>query len=319
MQRGAMMAFDKAKYALEKTRSALTDLESEIEQLRQAALGAESQCQAVNSLRFGYAFRESTGSWGTALPAERTVKDNLARLEEEWQRIEKEHAANLPVIENNKAIWQTVAALMRAIGIPDQYEVYEYPSSKSRTKKTVKKSAGWMQDLSQFCRTSDGYDAMQVHYKQAKAAIAEWQQKAAAKEREAQAQKAAEQKKQEAEQLRAVMVVKYGLDFKADMHEVLMAILDRNKYLRLAYWLERNRGDWNEGHFYADRGLDDFTCESDMDRAIVANLRHHIDEWDGDGRIFRDCEWNYGRIYELVNDATLVADFLAVRQHIRED
>jgi hypothetical protein len=97
------------------------------------------------------------------------------------------------------------------------------------------------------------------------------------------------------------MIKKYDLpsDTKAD--QFLKFLLQKNKYLRLAFWLERNRGDWNEGPTYALHGLDQFSIESNLDQEIYNDICAHIKDWEGDGRVFRDTEWSYGALYAMVN------------------
>jgi len=38
---------------------------------------------------------------------------------------------------------------------------------------------------------------------------------------------------------------------------------------------------------------------------VMSNLGYR---WDGDGRCFRDCEWNYDRLLSSITDKQLVAD-----------
>jgi hypothetical protein len=72
--------------------------------------------------------------------------------------------------------------------------------------------------------------------------------------------------------------------------------------------------DWNEGPHYAECGIRGFKAESDEDNKIVSNINGYIQDWDGDGRIFRDCEWNYDRIFGKV-DEKLLSDYNIARGH----
>jgi hypothetical protein len=91
-----------------------------------------------------------------------------------------------------------------------------------------------------------------------------------------------------------------------DLREIL---LKKNKYLRLAYFLEKNRGDWTDGPSYAENGLSGFTVETLDDHLIFVDINDLIEDWGGDGRCFRDCTWNYGRIYSEFVPPELLADF----------
>jgi hypothetical protein len=93
-------------------------------------------------------------------------------------------------------------------------------------------------------------------------------------------------------------------------------ILKKDKYLALAYYLEKNRNDWNDGCRYAEIGLCMFTVETEEDQKIFDNIQEFIDDWDmdGDGRCFRDCEYNYNVLYGMVKDESLLKDI----EHLKD-
>ena len=111
----------------------------------------------------------------------------------------------------------------------------------------------------------------------------------------------------------AMFRVKYTPDEpESDKQEILDAILEKNKYLRLAHYLRMNRGDWTDGYDYAETGLSGFVVETEVDSEIEKDITHHINNWDGDGRIFRDCEYNYNVIFGMVEDEQLMKDYNSV-------
>ena len=140
--------------------------------------------------------------------------------------------------------------------------------------------------------------------------VANWQKEIDAVKQKEQYEQ--EQKKAtiEAESRRIALCLKYGFDPIAtplyDLREMLLA---KNKYLRLAYFLEKNRGDWNDGPSYAEAGLNGFTIETPDDQLIFDDINGYISDWGGDGRCFRDCTWNYSRIYAEFVPAELLKDF----------
>ena len=113
------------------------------------------------------------------------------------------------------------------------------------------------------------------------------------------------------------LIDKYKIDIESEWCDILDVVLNKDKYLYLAYSLERNREDWNEGCRYAESGLCNFEVESDLDKKIYADIREYIDNWEDymDGRVFRDCEYNYSVLYELVEDKGLMDDFNLVREY----
>ena len=78
------------------------------------------------------------------------------------------------------------------------------------------------------------------------------------------------------------------------------AIINKNKYLYLAHYLQKNRNDWSEGPNYAEIGLNHFTKDTLDDLAIYSEIHDLIEDWGGDGRVFRDCNWNYNELFTLV-------------------
>lgn len=230
----------------------------------------------------------------------------------ELKRLEEQHALNEPLIKHNK---ETVAAIKNTMilaGIPESYTTQEYPTSRSRNKKTVHHTAGYVSDIQRFISTGDGYDfairscndqmtRYETEYKKLKGNI-EATERAAAEEK----------KKRDADRKLIELCIKYGLqsdDSDVDISDVMDEILKRNKYLRLAHFLEKNRNDWSDGPDYAECGLYGFNVETEQDQEIYDELYHHIDDWQGDGRVFRDCKWNYTEIYGLVEDEALIKDY----------
>lgn len=52
------------------------------------------------------------------------------------------------------------------------------------------------------------------------------------------------------------------------LEEKLDTILEKSKYLYLAHYLEKNRGDWSSGYNYARVGINGFGVESELDGMI---------------------------------------------------
>ena len=115
----------------------------------------------------------------------------------------------------------------------------------------------------------------------------------------------------------ATLCVKYDLDAEAEDCDIREAILSKDKYLHLAYWLERNRGDWNDGYSFAETGLSGFHAETAEDNDIVADISSYIEDWDGDGRVFRDCEYNYGVLYGMADEA-LMKDLQTLQEYMED-
>lgn len=248
--------------------------------------------------------RWSTPTW------QQHVSAATAALAAERQRLEEIHARNLPKIETNKKIRAAVVDFMKTVGIDETYSVYEVPNSRSRTKQWLKKKAGFTEDLARVGAVSDYYEQSMNSLKDYERRINEYK---AVKQRE----ETALQQKNQADALKAanlkelaVLSVKYNTAVEAD--EVLDAILLQNKYLRLAHFLLLNREDWNDGYSYAQQGLNGFSVENEHDAKIHEALSNLIENWDGDGRVFRDSEYGYDSLFELANSTAkpeLIVDY----------
>jgi len=117
-----------------------------------------------------------------------------------------------------------------------------------------------------------------------------------------------------------LLLAKYDLDLTQDWEDLLDIVINKNKYLYLAYYLEKNRGDWNDGYSYAETGLDNFTIENELDQDIHNDIYSYIENWDGDGRVFRDCNYNYSYLYGIVADleSDLYKDFQVIKENVKD-
>jgi hypothetical protein len=202
---------------------------------------------------------------------------------------------NEVAVENNKKIYDTLYAVFRNLGFRETVTERTNP----RTFKTKEVTAGWLRSLNTIERSTG---ASKVHdlrtsvlkriqeHKDAE----ERSRKHAAQEREVAIQKA--------EKLKYIgqLEAKYGQKFHSE-DDAIDYLLSRDKYLKLAYYLAKNRGDWSEGSTYAQIGIEGFAVENDTDKEILAEISELISDWDFDGRCFRDCKWNYNVLYEMAD------------------
>lgn len=236
------------------------------------------------------------------------------------QKIEEEHSANIPAIENNQLILNGLLKMMDKFGIKRSWSEFTYSSSRSRTKKWIEKQAEWPSEIRKCISISDGYELKKTTIQKYREQIIKFQEVQNKKIADIVKQQETDRKQQENLQILAQFRVKYGFDWSASWSDVLDKILSKNKYLHLAYWMERNRGDWSEGYDYAQIGIDGFTVETPVDQQIRDEIYDLAYNSDGfyDGRCFRDCEWNYSVLYGMVNDEELMNDFNIAREKDEE-
>ena len=228
--------------------------------------------------------------------------------------VEELHAKNIPSIENNKIVRDKLEKLLKSIGIPDSIRERDY-KSRARFPKYISVPAGYKKDIVNIV-VSDGYEGTLNDIQRKREQLKTWVD---AKKLVVQKEKEENEKKElEVKRIRQFGIVasRYGLTENDSERDLLDVILEKDKYLRLGHYLLKNREDWNDGYSYAENGLNGFIVESDEDGLIAADIQDCIDNWDFDGRIFRDCVYNYDHCFSLVKDEQLYKDYQLVKSWV---
>lgn len=221
--------------------------------------------------------------------------------------------ANAQAAEANKKTRDTVMKMLDSVGIPKVK--YDYKTSRSRNKEWI--PCTWTYEISDSFPTC--YQKSEEYKKRIINSFNRLYDADQKKRADARRAQEAEENRKKSERELAFMLAKYGLDITCDWSNLLVEIIRKNKYLRLAYYLEMNRGDWTSGYDYAESGLAGFSVENDLDREIYDCINTIVETYeDIDGRHFRDCEWSYSRLYELVSksDPELFSDYQRVYNKI---
>lgn len=229
-----------------------------------------------------------------------------AELTSARDSLEVQHTANVPVIENNRRVIEQVILIMTNLGIPESRTTYGYATPRARKMTSTTVRAGYLTDLAAACPTDDGYNACKHKLEDFERRLAAYEKTEAEKEAATKREEERVLKERQGRAVLEAMAEKYGCD--AEVYDVIEAIGQKNKYFRLAYWLQRNRNNWNEGPSYARTGLDGFAVETEEDQAIYDDLEPRISDWDGDGRTFRDSSYGYDYLFGKVEPA-LMADY----------
>lgn len=230
------------------------------------------------------------------------------------QDIEQVHTGNLPALAVNKAIHEKMTLVMQQAGIGPTFSVREVPKGK-RTMQWVTKPAGWVSDLNREVPVSDGFDSAMHSMKTRAESIEQYYKKMAAKLAEEEKKAAAEVKAQTKILELAKLQVKYDLPATTDAEGILEHLRGIDKYFNLAYAMEATRNDWNDGFYKVENALSSFTIEKDVDEAIQIELTKLVNGDESDGRIFRDCNYNYGHLYTLATPA-IVQDYQTLSQYL---
>lgn len=234
----------------------------------------------------------------------------IQQLAKAFEADKATHESNLPAIENNLAIVERITSLMDDIGMPKRWSERD-SRSRSRYPRTISHDAGYLTDLRREVKVDDGWTYRQQQHAQllerylayeAQAAEAD-ARSAAAAERERQAE--VERRKADVEL--AAILLRYELPIESSWADVLEALRSRNQRLDLAVAMQQTRCDWSEGPWRVRSAVDRFTMETDDDKAIINDVIDGLTDFE-DGRVFRDCIWNYDALFGSVEDQQLAAD-----------
>lgn len=218
------------------------------------------------------------------------------------------------ISKHNKIIQDKIEQIMDKIGVTRVYKIYDYETTRSKTKKWLSKSSGFISDIQRVAPTWNEYSNYEDKVRELKVKLETEYAKAKDVVVKIEREEAAKKKAVEDAHELALLRAKYTPDNAMSGNwEILEAILEKNKYLRLAHYLEANRNDWSDGYWNAERGLQGFTIDSAEDKEIY-NCIYSITQYeDVDGRYFRDCEYNYGMLFGKV-DVALYKDYEIVKE-----
>ena len=172
----------------------------------------------------------------------------------------------------------------------------------------MKKRSGWDLDLDRCVPVKDGYERSKLDYENCIRKLDQELIRVKLEEKTKEKEREQKKRKESVDRVLATMRVKYlPKHLDADNDAVLEEVLRQDKYLLLAHSLKMNREDWSDGYGLAEGGLSEFKIENEVDRKIEKCIQSCINQFE-DGRVFRDCEWNYNAIYGLVKE-DLIHDY----------
>lgn len=222
---------------------------------------------------------------------------------------------NIKASQTNIHTKDVVMKMLKDIGVPTQK--YEYKTSRSRKKDWI--TCAWTYEIQSAFKTYSSN--LTTTKNKLIETFEELYQVDQDKRKKEQEERQKEVERKENERLLAFMLSKYELDITADWEDLQRTIISKNKYLYLAHYLRKNRGDWSEGYSYAGIGLSGFKIETEQDKEIYDCINTIATTYeDVDGRYFRDCAWSYDVLYGIVNkqNPALYEDYQKVREHIND-
>lgn len=267
-------------------REIIESLQAEIATLKTDLAGHLMEVPAYPKCPRHYDIRRK---FGTPDAAEATCKA-------EYEACEKASVAIQDAVKHNAIVLEKAIQYMRALGFRDTDTTWVRNKTKSQT-------AGWLLSLRLQCGRNDGWSTIASDHKANLDEIAKWRSEREVEQKRKQREFDRERKKSEMFQFVGRLMAERGWEGPMSPEDALEKLLSLNKYLRLAHFMQKNRGDWTDGPEYAETGLDGFTVEDAFDIAVHSEIGGLISDWDGDGRVFRDCDHNYGVLFAKVAEA----------------
>lgn len=259
---------------------------------------------AANAFKYGSSYYERDPK--TIEEVETKLSQLLEKAELERLKVVAEHEANLPAIENNQKAREKITQIMKDIGIPSNYSTSEFKTQRSRTKTTTTHAAGYIGDLQRNIPVSDESERMLTLIKSAVDSFKRHADTLKANIRK-ELQEAEKTEKAKKEVLaKARLQVKYNLTEDFEWSDVLEVLDNKDKYFKLARAMEETRNDWNDGYGRVQYAISGFQVETEEDKEIFEEIYELSHEYeDIDGRVFRDCEYNYSFLYGKVGEEIL--------------
>lgn len=220
------------------------------------------------------------------------------------------HEANLPALANNKLIAEKITALNEAVGMPKRWSERDH-NSRARYPKTIGHDAGYLMDVAREVKTTDGFDAATSSYNALKVRYDQYAESGKAEAEQLQRKREIEQQavidRRKADMEMAGILLRYSLPIDSSWSDLLEQLRDKDQRVDLAIAMQLTRGDWSEGPYRVRDALSRFTIVTDEDKDIAADVASQLYDFE-DGRCFRDCTWNYSRLFASVADQQLSTD-----------
>lgn len=298
----------------------VTELEKKAEsnipsvmKLNKISMPSVANTYAGNSFKYGSSYYERDPK--TIEEVDSKLSQLLAKAELERAKVLEGHQANIPAIENNLKVREKITQIMKDIGVPNNYTTSEFKTQRSRTKTSTTHSAGYLGDLQRNVPVSDEKDRMLTLIKSAEDSFKRTADTLKANiHKELQEAEKSEKAKKEI-LAKARMQVKYNFEDDFEWSDVLSVLDNKDKYFMLARAMEDTRNDWNDGYGRVQWAISAFEVVTEEDKEIFEEI-HALayESEDIDGRVFRDCEFNYSLLYAKVSEE-LMKDYEILKEY----
>ena len=246
----------------------------------------------------------------------------LQKLEEARRLDINRHDVNADSLAHNRNLRDDIIALMDFAKIPQTHQIAD-PKSRGRYPKYIKVEAGYLMDLKRWIPISDGYEESEARYYKLRQIYTQYALNAEhekQKQLTLREQEIARKQKERQEYLGlAQIIIRYSLPEDSEWEDVLEALRVKDQRLNLAVAMLLTRHNWSNGPYRVEDALSKFELNDAVDVTIQQHVSEALADYEDDGRIFRDCSWNYDQIFATIEDQTLVKDVLTVINHVSID
>lgn len=216
------------------------------------------------------------------------------------EKIHENHAINLESIKVNQAIKDKIVFIMNSIGIYDTYSTYEYKTVRSNNKTETKHTAGYITDLNRVISNRDNYDNVIRNINEHKKSTEAYANKLIADITKQEKDQLALKTLEEKNKILTYLSVKYELGTVSQYQDVLSAILSKSNLLNLAHAMLKTRNHSSGGFYKVEDAV--FNPTNEIETNIINEIRAILESDESDGRVFRDCMFNYDVIFKMVDE-----------------
>lgn len=234
-----------------------------------------------------------------------TPQEAMSALDKAFENAKKVDEINSEVGAFNNNLYRKLITLLESCGLTKTTRQKKSP----RSIKYVTEKAEWYNNIYIAMPKCAGYyKSSEVRYAEYKKEIEAWQKSIEDEKLKLEKEELDRKTKRQQDINIAYLIHKYNLGIESTPEDLLEAILKKSQYLMLAHYMQENRSDWSDGPEYVEYGLQQFKVTNNTDEEIVKEISCLVNEWEGDGRCFRDCNYNYNILFGMV-DTELLEDY----------
>lgn len=228
--------------------------------------------------------------------------DNCARY---WAAVQDVREFNQELVDNNERAFEAVKRFMSKVGINEVQYVEQKKTPRSTKTVTVKQPAAYITEIkSKYSFTDSEFERVVKCFADKRKELEKHAAgliKAAA-EREIAARNA--EREQAELKAHVELCVRLGVSTDTEASELLELIGTDDKYFQLAAAMQATRNDWNDGCYRVEDALGKFVIADSEDKEIFESLSELCEDFE-DGRVFRDCKWNYSVLFGMSAEESL--------------